>query len=315
MLLLPFSGVPRAAAARTRDVTRRGAAGGLAAAMRAVPGVSPVRHASVLADADYTELALELDADAKVLTVRFDREPRLNALSEVMGNEIHALIDQLKTAPIGDVRCVVITGKGRAFSTGRDLKESAKHAPADATRYLELAYSSANAFAELPMPTIAAINGPCFGWGLESAMACDFRMATTDAKICFPECRLGIFPGAGGVARLCKQVPMAYAKMMVLSARVLSGADAADAGLVAQETYDSPEDLVEAAQALARDIAANAPLGVREAKRMFDEIEHLPLADALEHSRGPRMALNSTEDFKEGVTAFAEKRKPVFTGA
>ena len=291
----------------------RGAAAG-PAALRAA-GTSVARHASVLADADYTELSLDLDAETKVLTVRFDREPRLNALSEVMGNEIHALIDQLKTAPIaGGVRCVVFTGKGRAFSTGRDLKESAKHTPEDARRYLELAYSSANAFAELPMPTIAAINGPCFGWGLESAMACDFRMATTDAKICFPECRLGIFPGAGGVARLCKQVPMAYAKMMVLSARVLSGADAADAGLVAQETYDTAEELMEAAQALARDIAANAPLGVREAKRMFDEIEHLALADALEHSRGPRMALNDTNDFKEGVAAFAEKRKPVFTG-
>ena len=170
----------------------------------------------------YTKTAVVAPGEAR------DDWKVLRALSEVMGNEIHSLIDQLNAAPIaGEVRCVVITGKGRAFSTGRDLKESAKHTPADATRYLELAYSSANAFAELPMPTVAAINGPCFGWGLELAMACDFRMATTDAKICFPECRLGIFPGAGGVARLCKQVPMAYAKMMVLSARVLSGADAA----------------------------------------------------------------------------------------
>ena len=83
---------------------------------------------------------------------------------------------------------------------------------------------------------------------------------------------------------------------------------------VAKETYESADELILAAQALARDIAANAPLGVREAKRMFDEIEHLALADALDHSRGPRMALNDTYDFKEGVTAFVEKRKPVFTG-
>jgi enoyl-CoA hydratase/carnithine racemase len=292
------------------------AAAPAAAAMRPAARLASARRPlSTIVDSDYTELNLELDADTKVLTVRFDREPRLNALSEVMGNEIHALFDKLKAAPIaGDVRCVVFTGTGRAFSTGRDLKESAAHTPEDATRYLELAYSSANAFADLPMPTIAAINGPCFGWGLEAAMACDFRMATTEAKICFPECRLGIFPGAGGVARLCKQVPMAYAKMMVLSARVMSGSEAADAGLVAAETYDSAEELVEAAQALAKDIAANAPLGVREAKRMFDEIEHLALKDALEHSRAPRMALNDTRDFKEGLTAFAEKRKPVFVG-
>lgn len=247
--------------------------------------------------------------------MRFDREARLNALSEVMGNEVHALIDRLKVVPAAeDVRCVVFTGTGRAFSTGRDLKDSAKHSPEDATRYIELAYSSANAFAQLPMPTIAAINGPCFGWGLEAALACDIRMATTGAQLCFPECRLGIFPGAGGVARLCKQVPMAYAKMMVLSARVMSGTEAADAGLVAKKTYESAEELVEAAKALAKDIAANAPLGVREAKRMFDEIEHLALKDALEHSRAPRMALNNTSDFKEGVKAFAEKRKPVFVG-
>ena len=232
-----------------------------------------------------------------------------------MGNEIHALIDALNQSPIaGAVRCVVFTGTGRAFSTGRDLKESAAHTPEDARRYLELAYSSANAFATLPMPTIAAINGPCFGWGLESALACDIRLAVADAKICFPETRIGIFPGAGGVARLCKQVPMAEAKSMVLSARVMSGTEAANAGLVAVETYDSAEALVEAAQALARDIAANAPLGVREAKRMFDDIEHLALAEGLERCRGPRMALNATRDFQEGLTAFAEKRKPVFVG-
>jgi enoyl-CoA hydratase/carnithine racemase len=90
------------------------------------------------------------------------------------------------------------------------------------------------------------------------------------------------------------------------AARVMSGTEAADFGLVVAETYDSAEELVEAAQALAKGIAANAPLGVREAKRMFDEIEHLALKDALEHSRAPRMALNDTRDFMEGVCREAQ---------
>jgi 1,4-dihydroxy-2-naphthoyl-CoA synthase len=132
---------------------------------------------------------------------------------------------------------------GGTAGGSRDLKESATHTPEDATRYLELAYSSANAFADLPMPTIAAINGPCFGWGLEAAMACDIRMAVTEAKICFPECRLGIFPGAGGVARLCKQVPMACAKMMVLSARVMSGAEAVRVRCLVESIGSSPYSL------------------------------------------------------------------------
>ena len=99
-----------------------------------------------------------------------------------------------------------MTGAGRAFSTGRDLKESLTHSPEDGRRSLELSFGSASAVASVPMPTIAAINGPCFGWGLEVSLACDMRLALADAVLCFPETRLGIFPGAGGVARLCKQV-------------------------------------------------------------------------------------------------------------
>jgi enoyl-CoA hydratase/carnithine racemase len=107
---------------------------------------------------------------------------------------------------------------------------------------------------------------------------------------------------------------MADAKSMVFSARVMTGVEAAAAGLISSETYASPEQVVAAAQSLARGIAANAPLGVRAAKKLFDDIEHLSLFEGLEKSRAPRMALNATSDFKEGLTGFAEKRKPVFTG-
>lgn len=86
------------------------------------------------------------------------------------------------------------------------LQDSINHTPEEAKRYLELCFDSANALASVPVPTIAAINGPCFGWGLEAALGCDVRLTTDQAKLCFPETRIGIFPGAGGVARLCKLV-------------------------------------------------------------------------------------------------------------
>jgi len=256
--------------------------------------------------------ALEVEQMGHVLTVRFDREARLNALSEAMARDILDLCEELQHSCPSDIRCVVVTGKGRAFSTGRDLKESASHSAEDAKRYMRLAIDSANAFSTLPMPSIAAINGACFGWGVEAALSCDIRLSANEAKICFPETRLGIFPGAGGTPRAAKLLGLPVAKELIFSARVLGGAEAAALGL-ANQACPAPE-LDAAAAQLAQQIAANGPLGVRAAKRVLEAAADLPLHEGLLQSEAERFPLNDTLDFAEGIVAHSEKRTPNFLG-
>lgn len=177
---------------------------------------------------------------------------------------------------------------------------------------MRLAIEAAHTFSRLPMPTIAAINGACFGWGLEASLACDIRLAAEQAKLCFPETRLGIFPGAGGTPRLAKLVPMAVAKELIFTARVFDGTEAKELGVVSKAVPE--EELLTAAVALAESIAKNAPLGLRSAKRVLEAAGDQPLEVALALSGKERLPLNDTADFAEGVAAFAEKRVPVFRG-
>lgn len=247
------------------------------------------------------------------MTISFNRQSRLNSLSEQMARDILELTEELRGDAGTDVRALVITSKGRAFSTGRDLKESATHTADDARRYMQLAIASAHAFSTLPMPSIAAINGPCFGWGLEAALACDIRYTSQEATLCFPETKLGIFPGAGGTPRLAKLLPLNIAKELIFSARVLSGAEAYGLGLVNRSV--SASELLGTAAELAATIAANGPLGVRAAKRVLQATADMTLPQGLDYSQLERFPLNETEDFKEGLLAFAEKRAPDFKGA
>ena len=132
-----------------------------------------------------------------------------------------------------DVRALIVTGAGdKAFSTGRDLKESANHTPDDTKRYMQLAIDSAVGFQSLPMPTICAINGHCFGWGIELAVSCDLRYAANEATICFPETGLGIFPGAGGTVMLPRVVGMSTAAELIYTAKRIDGQEAERIGLV-----------------------------------------------------------------------------------
>jgi enoyl-CoA hydratase/carnithine racemase len=160
-----------------------------------------------------------------------------------------------------DVRALIVTGSGeKAFSTGtfhqvwtsraavaqatfitsgRDLKESANHTPEDTKRYMQLAIDSAVGFQSLPMPTLCAINGHCFGWGIELAVSCDLRFAADEATICFPETGLGIFPGAGGTIMLPRVVPMAVAKELIFTAKRINGQEAQRIGLVTSSVPQS----------------------------------------------------------------------------
>lgn len=242
--------------------------------------------------------------------VRLDRPESLNAISSKMAEEFVALAEALAGAR--RTRVVVLTGAGRAFSTGRDLKESATHSKETADRYQRDVMATTTLWERLPMPTIAAVNGHAFGWGVEITLACDIRLAAEEATLCLPECSLGIFPGAGGVVRLQRIMPAGQAKELVFTSRRVDGKEAERIGLA--NRAHPLADLMAEAMATAEKIRDNGPLGVRGAKKVIDQTLDMPLAQAVEFSNALRLPLNQTRDFAEALAAFREKRKPVFTG-
>ena len=242
--------------------------------------------------------------------VKLNRPDSLNAVSFKMAEEFVELARTLADAQ--NVRVVILTGEGRSFSTGRDLKESATHTKEMADQYQSHVMVTTTLWERLPMPTIAAINGHAFGWGVEITLGCDIRLAAEEATLCLPECSLGIFPGAGGVVRLQRIMPAGQAKELVFTSKRIDGIEAERIGLVNKA---HPRDsLMNEATAMAETIRDNGPLGVRGAKKVIDQTLDMPLAQAVEFSNALRLPLNHTKDFAEALAAFKEKRKPNFTG-
>jgi enoyl-CoA hydratase/carnithine racemase len=257
---------------------------------------------------DFTEIKYECESGVARVTI--NRPDRLNALGMNLAEEFMAMGEAL--AGEKEVRALVLTGEGRAFSTGRDLKESANHTKEDADRYQLIGMDTVTKWEALPMPTIAAINGHTFGWGMEIALACDIRLVAEEATLCFPETALGVFPGAGGTVRLPKLIPPGVAKELIYTSKRFDGIEAARIGF-ANQAYPA-SSLMDKALAMAAAIAANGPLGVRAAKKVIGQTSHMAMGQAIEFSNAIRMPLNFTKDFAEALAAFKEKRKPKFRG-
>ena len=248
----------------------------------------------------------------QLLIVTLNRPSALNALNTQMGRELYDLWARLSAEP-GDTRCVVLTGAGdRAFCAGADLKERDGMSQADWQAQHELFERGFMALMELPLPVIAALNGHAFGGGLEIALCCDFIYAASGARFALPEVRLGIMPGGGGTQNLARAVGERRAKELILSARQFTAEEGATWGLF-NAVYD-PKSLLEKSVATAQAIAANAPLAVRQAKK---SIHYGLQTDLLTGYRFEIEAYNrlvDTDDRREGVRAFNEKRKPEFKG-
>ena len=248
--------------------------------------------------------------DSHILLVTLNRPEVLNAINTQMGHDLYGLWTELAADP-GETRCVVLTGAGdRAFCAGGDLKERDGMTQEAWEAQHELFERGFVAFLELPVPVIAAANGHAYGGGLETLLGCDFIYAARGARFALSEVRLGIMPGVGGTVTLPRAVGERRAKELILTAKAFTAEEGAAWGLI-NKVCDNP---LEEALATARVIVENAPLSVRQAKK---SIHYGLQADLLTGFRFAVEAYNrlvDTEDRREGVRAFNEKRKPVFRG-
>jgi enoyl-CoA hydratase/carnithine racemase len=257
----------------------------------------------------YPTLALE-ERDAHVLVVTLNRPQVLNALNTQMGKDKLDLWTRLAAEP-GTLRCVVLTGAGeRAFCAGADLKERDGMSETVWRAQHEIFERAFMALWELPLPVIAAVNGHAFGGGLEIALGCDFIYAAKGARLALSETRLGLMPGGGGTQNLARAAGERRAKELVMTAQPFSAQQGYEWGVVNRVC----DNVLEEALATAHTIAENGPLAVRQAKK---SVHYGLQADLLTGYRFEIEAYNQligTEDRKEGVRAFNEKRKPRFKG-
>ena len=255
------------------------------------------------------EWIVEERGEVEVWTI--DGAARRNSITRAMLSALNAELRRAEQAR--RLRCVVLTGAGnRAFCAGADLKERARMSEGDVHAFHQDLRAALRGIETSPKVFVAAINGAALGGGLEIALACDLRVMSAAAEMGLPEVGLGIIPGGGGTQRLARAIGVARAKDLVLTARRVDAIEALAYGLVTRAA--PPERLREAALEAAAEVARNAPISLRQAKRAIDGGFHLPLEEALDLENRMYQDCLGTRDREEALRAFAEKRRPVFTG-
>lgn len=227
------------------------------------------------------------------------------------------MIDELRDALRSidrdeEIKVLIVTGAGKAFQAGADIAELSVMTPMDILRWNEGIVRINAGLEKLRQPVIAAINGPAMGGGLELAISCTLRVVAESAKMGLPEVKLGIIPGTGGTQRLPRLIGKGRAAELLLTGTAVNAQEAYDIGLVNRVVPDNK--VVEAAELMAHKIMANAPIAVEMAKDALEIGKDLPLDHAVQYSQKNCVTCFSTEDMKEGMAAFLEKRKPNFTG-
>ena len=239
--------------------------------------------------------------------------PPLNLVTAEMVTQLGDAIARLAAASPGEVRAVVVSGRGeRAFCAGSHVGEFEGMRGPGGRERLELEETTWHALAALPMPTVAAIEGNALGGGLELALCCDIRVASSRARLGLPEVRLAVIPGSGGTQRLPRVVGPARAKELILTGRVIDADEAWRIGLVAEVV--EPGRAVERAREIGADIAARGPLAVREAKRLIDASTELDIEAGLAAELEASVRVFATDDLLEGASAFFAKRDPEYRG-
>lgn len=243
-----------------------------------------------------------------IVSMTITRPDALNALNAEVLQQIHDAASQLATRE--ELSAVILTGDGRAFVAGADIKAMLEMSSDQASGFAQLGHQAMNAVAALPVPVLAAINGFALGGGLELALTADLLYASTKAKVGLPEVGLGLIPGFGGTQRLGRLIGYHAARELVFTGKMINAEEAHRLGLVLA-TFE-PEQLIDGVLAVARQIAARGPLAVRAAKRVMEQGRQRPLSEALELEAGSFQELFDQEEPREGMRAHLEKRQPQF---
>jgi len=269
---------------------------------------------SLPADQDLVVEYLE-DENHGVVVFGINRPKAMNALSKKLVADFTQAIDAVKFDK--NVRVLIIRSHAKgAFCAGADLKERAKMTPAEVGPFVAKGREIIGAWDKLPMPVIAAMDGVALGGGLEMALACDIRVASDNAKVGLTETRLAIIPGGGGTQRLPRVVGPAVARELIYTARVLGGREAERIGLVnhcVEQNEDGNAAYLKALD-IAKEILPNGPVGVKMAKAAINKGTEVDLASGIAYEEAYYAQVIPTKDRIEALTAFREKRKPVFKG-
>ena len=249
---------------------------------------------------------LERDDERGVATITLDVPGKLNRVSLAARQQLVSAFGELGRDE--SVRVVVVTGAGGTFTAGGDI---ASFLTATVDEMSSLAFNVA-APERCPKPVIARIEGYCLGVGFELSLACDFRICSDDAKLGLPEIGLGMIPGSGGTQRLARLVGLSRAKDVIMRRKRISAADALAWGLVSEVVPAA--ELDDAVDRMVAELTALSPVALAMAKRVLNQVYDSPLHVGLELEGLAYGVLKSTDDFREGVESFVEKRPPSFEG-
>lgn len=257
---------------------------------------------------------LTYEVQGQVAVITLNRPERMNTLGGTMKADLATAFFEYARDD-ENVRCVVLTGTGeRAFCAGADIKERAANTPFPADYFVrqQRTHELFSGIAAFEKPVIAALNGVALGGGLELALCADIRLAAEHARLGLPEVKLGVIPAAGGTQRLTRVVGAAVAKELVFTSAMLSAEQALGLRLVNRVVPGAA--LQQAALDMATQIAAQPPLAVRFAKQAIELGEEVDIHSALQFERFAASMIMDSEDRKEGMRAFVEKRAPMFRG-
>jgi len=250
---------------------------------------------------------LKIEKTDNIALVTINRPQAMNALNSRFFEEMDQAVVEFRTD--ADIRAIIITGEGKAFVAGADIAEMVDKSGAEGSRFSAIGQKTFSSFSTLDVPVIAAINGFALGGGLELAMGCDFRIASTKAKFGQPEVNLGLIPGFAGTQRLARLIGMADALYLLMSADMITAEEALRLKLV--QKVVEPEDLLDTCMSIAKNIASKGPQAIKAVKQTTIKGMDMAFADGetLEATQFGSLFGKGSEG-EEGMKAFLEKRKP-----